>query len=62
MQVASADSGTMFTQVFDYRSAAEARGIPCDILSAIENEARAEFPQDPMLMELHILRAVKRYE
>jgi hypothetical protein len=52
----------MFAQVFDYRSVAEARGIPCDILSAIEKEARSEFPQDPMLMELHILRAVKRYE
>ena len=42
------------------RAIAEARGVPYDVLSAIEEEARVEFPQDSMMMELHILRAVKR--
>jgi len=44
------------------RAIAEARGVPYDVLSAIEEEARVEFPQDSMMMELHILRAVKRYD
>ena len=61
MHVINAESRTTFAPVFDYRSIAEARGVPYDILSAIEEEARAEFPQDSMMMELHILRAVKRY-
>ena len=62
MQAISTDSGTTFAQLFDYRSIAESRGMPDDVLSAIEEEARAEFPQDFMMMELHILRAVKRYD
>ena len=62
MQVVEADLETTFAPVFDYRSIAEARGIPHDVLSAIEEDARAEFPQDSMLMELHILRAVKRHD
>ena len=62
MQVIHADLGTTFAPVFDYRAIAEARGVPYDVLSAIEEEARVEFPQDSMMMELHILRAVKRYD
>ena len=62
MQVISTDSETIFAPVFDYRSVAEARGVPYNVLLGIEAEARAEFPQDSMMMELHILRAVKRYD
>jgi hypothetical protein len=62
MQATDADFGTAYAPVFDYRLIAEAKGMPDSVLSAIEKEAETEFPQDPMMMELHILRAVKRYD
>jgi hypothetical protein len=46
-------------RVFDYRSAAEAENVSDAVLRALEREARLEFPHDPMLAELHVLRAVK---
>ena len=48
--------------VFDYHAAARAANIPPATLHALESEAAHEFPGDPMLMELHVLRAVKAWE
>jgi len=47
--------------MFDYRSLGEKLAVPPKIVQKIEEEARDEFPFDNMLMEIHILRAVKAY-
>jgi hypothetical protein len=47
--------------MFDYRSLGEALAVPPEIVQQFEQEARNEFPFDKMLMEIHILRAVKAY-
>jgi hypothetical protein len=47
--------------MFDYRSLGEKLAVPPKIVQKIEEEARNEFPFDNMLMEIHILRAVKAY-
>jgi hypothetical protein len=47
--------------VFDYKSAAKDMQIPSEIVLRLEREVRHEFPDDPMLMELHILRALRNY-
>jgi hypothetical protein len=47
--------------VFDYWEAAKAAKISATTLHALEREARAEFPDDSMLTELHVLRAIKAY-
>ena len=47
--------------IFDYRSLGEKLAVPQKIVQKIEEEARKEFPFDNMLMEIHILRAVKAY-
>ena len=47
--------------IFDYRSLGEKLAVPPKIVQKIEEEARKEFPFDNMLMEIHILRAVKAY-
>ena len=55
-------SGAPSTKMsFDYRTAAKAAKIPSAALRSLESEAFREFPGDPMLMELHVLRAVKAY-
>ncbi len=46
-------------RAFDYTAAAKARKIPKAALKNLESEAAREFPDDPMLAELHVLRAVK---
>lgn len=46
---------------FDYRAAARAAKISPAALRTLESEAADEFPGDPMLMELHILRAVRAH-
>ncbi len=45
--------------VFDYASLAQAENIPAATLRSLESEAAHEFPNDLMLMELHMLRAIK---
>jgi hypothetical protein len=35
--------------------------IPKEIVKKFENEAHNEFPFDNMLMEIHVLRAIKSY-
>ncbi|MDR1115532.1 MAG: hypothetical protein LBL33_05195 [Tannerella sp.] len=47
--------------IFDYKSAAKDLRLPSDLVRDIEKEVRQEFPNDPMLMELHILRALRSY-
>ena len=47
--------------IFDYRSLGEELSVPSEIVQQFEQEAYREFPFDNMLMEIHILRAVKEY-
>jgi hypothetical protein len=51
----------MDTLMFDYKSTGEDLIVPAPIIQRLEEEARKEFPFDDMLMELHILRAIKAY-
>ena len=51
----------MDNKMFDYESASENLRIPDDVMRDFEAQARSEFPDDEMLMELHVLRAVKSY-
>jgi hypothetical protein len=47
--------------MFDYRVLGEDLSVPAEILHKFEEEASNEFPFDKMLMEIHVLRAVKAY-
>ena len=47
--------------MFDYKSLGKNLSIPADIIRKFEKEAHNEFPSDNMLMEIHILRAIKAY-
>jgi hypothetical protein len=47
--------------IFDYSETAKAAKLSVATLSALETEAHREFPNDPMLMELHVLRAIKAH-
>ena len=47
--------------MFDYRSLGEELAVPTEIVQKFEQEAHNVFPFDNMLMEIHILRAVKAY-
>lgn len=42
---------------FDYRSAAQQAGLSSDDLGRLIREFRTDYPDDPMLQELHVLRA-----
>lgn len=48
--------------LFDYVAAAERVGIPQDKLDRLCALVRAEFPDDEMMAELHILRAILAVE
>ena len=50
----------MYT-IFNYQSVADEFGIPQSIVNKIVEEIRKEIPNDDMIMELHILRALKFY-
>jgi len=47
--------------IFNYQSVAEKFGIPDNIVKKIVKEIKKEIPDDNMIMELHILRALKYY-
>jgi len=47
--------------IFDYQSVADKFGISDNIVKKVEKEVRKEIPNDNMIMELHILRALKSY-
>lgn len=49
------------TMMFDYYRAAKAANISSAMLEKIEREVKKEFPHDPMLMELHVLRAINAF-
>ena len=53
-----ADTGSV-DMMFDYKAAARAARISSATLKKIEMRVRREFPDDPMLMELHVLRAIR---
>jgi hypothetical protein len=47
--------------IFNYQSVAEKFNIPDNIVKKIVKEVREEIPNDNMIMELHVLRALKAY-
>ena len=47
------------TEYFDYQKVARDMNMPASLLKKIEKEVRAEFPQDKMMYELHMMRAIK---
>jgi hypothetical protein len=47
--------------IFNYQSVADKFAIPAHIVKKIEEEVREEIPNDNMIMELHVLRALKSY-
>ncbi|MHC6204248.1 hypothetical protein ACYULU_13785 [Breznakiellaceae bacterium SP9] len=47
--------------MFDYISLGKNLDVPMEIVQKFEKEARSEFPFDTMLMEIHVLRAIKAY-
>jgi hypothetical protein len=51
----------MKNMVFDYINAKKEMNVPEDVLLTLEKEARGEFPNDDMMMELHVLRALHAY-
>ncbi len=46
-------------EYFDYYKAAEEMLIPQEIVTKVENDVKNEFPDDKMMYELHVLRALK---
>jgi hypothetical protein len=44
---------------FDYETASKELQIPASVMRDFEAQAHREFPGDNMLMELHVLRALK---
>ena len=49
------------TIFFNYQSVADKFGIPDNVVKKIVKEVRKEIPNDNMIMELHVLRALKSY-
>ena len=47
--------------MFDYQSVAEKMQISPKVVQDLEEQGKKEFPGDPMLMELHILRVLNAY-
>ena len=47
--------------IFDYTSMAREFKISENIVRKIEKEVKEEIPNDSMIMELHVLRALKAY-
>jgi hypothetical protein len=50
------------TMLFDYVSVAGRVGIPPKVLEQLREVFSAEFPEDEMMAELHLLRAVLSIE
>lgn len=47
------------TAYFDYHSVAKEMSVPEEIVEKIEEDVKVEFPNDKMMYELHVLRALK---
>ena len=46
-------------EFFDYKNIAKKMKVPDNILSKIEQDVKKEFPEDKMMYELHVMRAIK---
>ena len=46
-------------EYFDYQKVAKEMNVPDTTLKNIEKEVKGEFPNDKMMYELHVLRAVR---
>ena len=46
-------------EYFDYYKVASEMGIAQDIIIKVEKDVKREFPDDKMMYELHVLRALK---
>ena len=46
------------TEYFDYQKVAEELKLPDRVLKEIEEDVKKEFPDDKMLYELHVLKAI----
>jgi len=44
---------------FDYQKVAGEMGIPDVLMKQLEKEIKKEFPNDRMMYELHVLRALR---
>jgi hypothetical protein len=51
----------MENSMFDYLSFGKKLDVPLNTVKKFEKEAHREFPFDTMLMEIHIIRALKAY-
>lgn len=49
----------MKNQYFDIEKSVKESKVPENVLQRIKSEAKAEFQRDPMMYELHVLRAIK---
>lgn len=45
--------------MFNYKKLAEELGLSEEELAQLEKEIRGEFPEDQMMFELHMVRAIK---
>ena len=46
-------------EYFDYQNVARNMKVPASIIKKIEKEVKEEFPNDKMMYELHVLRAIR---
>ena len=44
---------------FDWENMAQELGLPDESVARIVEDARREFPDDPMMCELHIIRGLR---
>ncbi len=47
------------TKIFDYESLSQKYSISPEILDEVVNEARSEFDEDEMMVELHVIRSLR---
>ena len=47
---------------FDYKALAERYNIGPEILAELVDDARKDFPGDEMMVELHVIRALRQLE
>ncbi|MFP4558413.1 MAG: hypothetical protein ACLFO6_02855 [Archaeoglobaceae archaeon] len=47
--------------MFDVEKRSKGLGVPKDVYNKLEEEVRTEFPDDDMMFELHLLRALETY-
>jgi len=50
---------TIDIEYFDYQKVAKEMNVPDTTLKKIKKEVKVEFPEDKMMYELHVLRAIR---